>query len=260
MSCSPSRERSRAFTLIELAIALLVLAVLAGGLAVPLAAQLEQRRHVETRRQLDEAKEALLGFAAAHGRLPCPASATSNGEESFAAGGDATNGSCSNFYDGWLPGAALGLSPLDGEGFVRDAWASRANRIRYAVFGGGSAINAVPNALTRADGLQAATLPALAAASHYLYICASGAGANAAGCGSASNQLTRRAAFVLLSLGANAQSAPRAGSDEARNVAGDPVFVHHEASMAAGAEFDDIVDWVPVHLVVNRLLTAGRLP
>jgi prepilin-type N-terminal cleavage/methylation domain-containing protein len=257
MSCSPSRERSRAFTLIELAIALLVLAVLAGGLAVPLAAQLEQRRRVETRRQLDEAKEALLGFAAAHGRLPCPASAMSNGEESFAAGGDASNGDCAHFYDGWLPGAALGLAPLDGEGFVRDAWASR---IRYAVFGAGAAINAVPNALTRADGMQQATLPALAAASHYLYICASGAAAGASGCGPAANQLTRRAAFVVLSLGANAQSIPPAGSDEARNVSGDPVFVHHEASAAAGAEFDDIVDWVPVHLVINRLLTAGRLP
>lgn len=260
MSCSPFRERARAFTLIELAIALLVLAVLAGGLAVPLAAQLEQRRYVETRRRLDEAKEALLGFAAAHARLPCPASATSNGEESFAPGGDASNGNCAHFYDGWLPGAALGLAPLDGEGFVRDAWGSRANRIRYAVFGGGSAINAVPNALTRADGMQAATLPALAAASHYLYICASGADAGASGCGPAANQLTRRAAFVVLSLGANAQSSPRAGSDEARNVSGDPAFVHHEASAAPGAEFDDIVDWVPVHLVVNRLLTAGRLP
>ena len=260
MWSSPSRKRARAFTLIELAIALLVLAVLAGGLVVPLAAQIEQRREAQTRRQLDEAKEALLGFAAAHGRLPCPASATSNGEESFAAGGDATNGNCSNFYDGWLPGAALGLAPLDSEGFVRDAWASRANRIRYAVFGAGAAINAVPNALTRADGMQAATLPALAGASHYLFICASGATASASGCGPASNQLTRRAAFVLLSLGSDAQASAPAGRDEARNVAGDPVFVHHEASAAPGAEFDDIVVWVPVHLVVNRLLTAGRLP
>jgi hypothetical protein len=108
--------------------------------------------------------------------------------------------------------------------------------------------------------MQAATLPALAAASHYLFICASGASANASGCGPASNQLTRRAAFVLLSLGSDAQASAPPGSDEARNLAGDPVFVHHEASAAPGAEFDDIVVWVPVHLVVSRLLTAGRLP
>jgi hypothetical protein len=30
--------------------------------------------------------------------------------------------------------------------------------------------------------------------------------------------------------------------------------------MAGNAEFDDVIQWVPVHLVVNRLLMAGRLP
>lgn len=260
MWCSPTRSAARAFTLVELAVALLILAVLASGLAVPLAAQLRLRREAETRRQLDEAKEALLGFAAAHGRLPCPASAASRGAESFAPGGDATNGNCSNFYDGWLPGATLGLAPLDAEGFVRDAWMGPANRIRYAVYGGGAAINAVANPLTRADGMQAATLPALAGASHYLFICASGAAANGSGCGPAANQLTRRAAFVVLSLGANAQVPAPPGADESRNLAGDPVFVHREASTVPGEEFDDQVTWVPIHLVVSRLLSAGRLP
>jgi hypothetical protein len=27
-----------------------------------------------------------------------------------------------------------------------------------------------------------------------------------------------------------------------------------------GNEFDDIVHWIAVHLVVNRLIVAGRLP
>jgi hypothetical protein len=30
--------------------------------------------------------------------------------------------------------------------------------------------------------------------------------------------------------------------------------------MADASGFDDIVRWVPVHLVVNRLIVAGRLP
>jgi hypothetical protein len=33
----------------------------------------EQRRITETRQQLAEIKDALLGFAIIHGRLPCPA-------------------------------------------------------------------------------------------------------------------------------------------------------------------------------------------
>jgi prepilin-type N-terminal cleavage/methylation domain-containing protein len=252
-------ERTRAFTLIEVMVVIVILTLLLSGLALPLAAQLQMRRGEETRRALGEAREALLGFAAAHGRLPCPASESSAGEESFAAGGDASNGNCSNFYDGFLPGATLGLSPLDPQGFMRDAWGSQRNRVRYAVFGGGSPVGGEVNPFTRIGGMRAATLPALGAAPHYVYICSTGVAANASGCGPAANQLTRRAAFVLLSLGANAPATPAAGSDEARNVAGAPVFVYREASEARDG-FDDVVQWAPVHLVVNRLLSAGLLP
>jgi type II secretory pathway pseudopilin PulG len=251
-------ERARGYSLLELALALLAIAILAGGLALPLAAQVQQKRAEETRRRLDEARDVLLAFAATHGRLPCPASDASRGEESFDAGGDASNGRCAHFTDGYLPGAALGLAPLDGEGFVRDAWDSRYNRIRYAVYGG--AVNGVAQALTRTNGLQAATLPAIGAQSRYLFVCASAAGAGPSGCGAATNQLTRRAAFVLLSPGPNAGLTPAAGSDEARNLAGDGTFVTHETSEDPARPFDDLLQWAPVHLVVHRLLAAGRLP
>jgi hypothetical protein len=218
------------------------------------------RRYEETRRQLDEARDALLGFAAAHGRLPCPASASSNGNESFAPGGNALNGNCSNFHDGYLPGASLGLSPLDGNGYVRDPWGTPANRIRYAVFGNGVAINGVANPLTRANGMQSATLAGLGAAPNYLWICTTAAGASNSGCGAAANQLTKRAAFVLLSPGPNASATPAVGSDEARNLAGSPVFVSHEISTAPGNEFDDLLTWVPINLIITRQVSAGRLP
>lgn len=252
--------RESAFSLLEVLVVLLIMTLAVSALAVPLAAQVQLRRHEETRRLLDEAKEALLGFAAAHGRLPCPASDASRGTESFGPGGDASNGQCASFHDGYLPGASLALSPLDGEGFVRDAWMNPRNRIRYAVFGASASINGVARPLTRTNGMQAATLPALGAEPHYLFICATGAAANASGCGPASSQLTRRAAFVLLSAGANAFATPPPGSDEARNLDGDGVFVSREHSNRPGDEFDDIVQWTAVHLVVNRLILAGRLP
>jgi type II secretory pathway component PulJ len=246
----------RGFALLELALALLAIAILAGGLALPLAAQVEMRRQEESRRRLDEAREVILAFAATHARLPCPATETSRGEESFEGAGDSSNGLCARFHDGYLPAAALGLSPLDSDGFMRDAWGdSPRNRIRYAVYGG--AVNGVAQALTRTNGMQAATLPALGAASHYLYVCASGSGAGPAGCGAGANQLTWRAAFVLLSLGANAARDPAPGSDEAKNLDGDASFIARDA---AADGFDDLVQWTPVHLVVHRLLAAGRLP
>src|SRR3954470_5378231 len=136
MPSSPFPEAPGGYTLLELAIVLLVLAVLAATVALPLSAQVQLHRAEETRRRLELAREVVLAFAATHGRLPCPASGMSRGDESFEAGGDASNGRCAHFTDGWLPAAALGLAPLDTDGYLRDAWDSPRNRVRYAVFGG----------------------------------------------------------------------------------------------------------------------------
>jgi prepilin-type N-terminal cleavage/methylation domain-containing protein len=253
-SCRSRDAPRRGFTLLEALIALAIVALLASSLALPLAAQLQMRRHDETARLLEQAADALLGFAAANGRLPCPATADTRGLEAFAPGGDGANGACATFGAGLLPAADLGLAPLDAQGFLRDAWGGEANRIRYAVHGG--TVNGVAFPLTRANGLQMATLPGVGGAPHFLFVCSAGAAATPGGCGPAANQLTRRAAYVLLSTGANGALAPAPGSDEARNLDGDAVFVAREA----GPDFDDVLHWGAIHLVVNRLLLAGRLP
>ena len=252
---SRRRPEPGGFSLLEMAIALAILAVVMTALAVPLAAQVHARRTDEARRLLAEAREALLGFAAAHGRLPCPAIAASRGLEAFAPDGDAANGRCADFHGGYLPAAALGMAPLDDAGFLRDPWQTSANRVRYAVHAG--TVNAVPYALTRAAGMAQATLNGLGAAPNYLYVCASGASAEPSGCGPAANQLTRRAAFVLVSPGANASAQAAAGSDEARNLDGDASFVARDT---AEAGFDDLLEWGSIHLVIARLVAAGRLP
>ena len=251
---SPPRP-DRGFSLLEVAIALAVLALALTALAVPLAGQVHARRMDEARRLLDEARDALLGFAAAHGRLPCPATADSRGHEAYAPGGDASNGRCADFHGGFLPAAALALAPLDAEGYLRDPWGTATNRLRYAVHAG--TINGVTHALTSAGGMSRATLPGLGDAPHYLYVCAAGTAASPAGCGPAANQLTRRAAFLVLSPGPNAWQAPAAGSDEARNLDGDAAFVSRDA---AEGGFDDLLQWGSIHLLVHRLVAAGRLP
>lgn len=248
-------SRARGFTLLELMLALFIMAILAASLSMPLAAQVSLRRVEETRRQLDEARDALLGFAAANGRLPCPATAGSRGAESFSPGSDARDGLCAAFFDGYLPAATLGLSPLDAEGFARDAWGSNANRIRYAVYGG-RPVGGIANPLTRVNGVRLATLEEIGAAPGYLVICTTGAAADASGCGPAANQLTRKAAFVLMSLGPNAADTPVRGSDESRNVDGDAVFVAHEPAK----DFDDLVTWAGVNQLASRLVAAGRAP
>ncbi len=247
---SPGAQR--AFTLLEMAVVLVVLTFLMSMLALPLSAQVQMRRYDDTRKLLETAKEALLGFASANGRLPCPASATSNGQESFASG-DASTGNCSNFYDGFLPGATLGLAPLDSQGFVVDAWSTQHNRIRYAVKD-----STASHSLTATNGIQLATMSTLSGR-NYLYICASGAGVTASTCGSAA-KLTDAAPFVLFSTGPNAASGGT-GTDEAENLDADAVFVSHDPSPASsGNEFDDIVTWASLNVLFSRMMAAGKLP
>jgi prepilin-type N-terminal cleavage/methylation domain-containing protein len=252
MKRSSRRPEPRGFALLEVLIALAALAFIATAFALPLATQANLRRHDETRRLLADAQDAILGFAAAQGRLPCPAIESSAGLEAFGPGGDASNGECATF-SGYAPAAALGLIGLDAQGLARDAWATDGNRLRYAVDGG--TVNGVTRTLTRVNGLQMATLPGIGAAAHHLYVCRAVV-AGAADCGPAANQLTRRAAFVLLSTGPNGGLAPEPGSDEARNAAATTAFVSRDA----GPDFDDLVTWGSIHAVVNRMVVAGRLP
>jgi type II secretory pathway pseudopilin PulG len=255
------KARRDGFTLIELAVALFVLILLLGSIIVPLTTQVEQRKVSDTRRVLDEARDALIGFAAANGRLPCPASGTSNGSESFAAGGSAANGNCSNFFDGFLPAAALGLAATDNQGYAMDGWGLVQNRIRYAV--SNQTVSGITNPLTRSSGMSSAGLTSLVAA-QFLFVCNSGAGVTAGvNCGTAVT-LASNAMAVLYSVGPNAAtagtSAHEAENPNPNGGSADRVFVSRDWSSVAGAEFDDIVTWIGTSPLFNRMIAAGQLP
>ena len=59
-------KRTHGFTLIELAIVLVIITILIGGLAVPLSTQIQARRIAETNKTLEEAREAIMGYAMSH--------------------------------------------------------------------------------------------------------------------------------------------------------------------------------------------------
>ena len=71
----------------------------------------EARRQRETMATLAQAREALLGYALVHGRLPRPAVAADNGSESTQSCGDAA-AACTGF----LPWVTLGLPATDSWG------------------------------------------------------------------------------------------------------------------------------------------------
>jgi len=234
------------FTLIELAIVMFIVALLLGGMLLPLSAQQDVRAYGDTQKILTEARDALLGYAMANDRLPCPASSTSNGVESLA-----SPGVCTNPYDGFFPAATLGLSPVDTQGFLVDGWGSAtANRVRYAVS------TANTSAFTTASSMKNTGMTAL---TPDLQICTTGVGISiptihTAVCDT-NKSLATDAVAVIYSLGKNASTGGTT-ADELANVSADRAFV----SAPQGSTFDDQVVWLSKSTLFNRLVAAGRLP
>jgi prepilin-type N-terminal cleavage/methylation domain-containing protein len=132
-------KHGRGFSLIEIAVVLLIIAVLVSIVAIPISSRDEQSRISEMNRQLDTIKEALIVYAFANGRLPCPATdgniygaANSSGAESPTGGGACT------VKLGSVPASALGVSPVDSSGFAIDAWVKTNNSILNDLAGIGS--------------------------------------------------------------------------------------------------------------------------
>lgn len=271
-SHAPRAAHATGFTLLELAVSLAIMAVLAVGILVPFVAQVAQRKVADTERILEQAREALLGYATATGRLPCPATAASNGLESFAAGGTVANGNCTltgTHFIGFFPAATLGFTPIDANGYAIDGWATGQNRIRYAV--ANQTVNGSANPFTRTDGMRDAT-PAQLATADLLFVCSSGTGAVATppACGGGATTLTRNAPAVIWSSGANAgtggtsvheaQNPHSNGSASPAFGSADRIFVSRTMADTAGGEFDDVVTWLSVGNLVSRMVLGGQLP
>lgn len=257
--CSSSARHVRGFTLIELAVVVGVIALLLGSILVPLGTQVNQRNIATTQTTLAAIEEAVLGYGATNGRLPCP-DTTGDGLEDRTTG--ASNDGCTGgTYVGAVPWATLGVPQADAWNF----------RFKYRV----------DNQFTRADGDPNASG------------CAPGCTLQLGDAGTLSVN-TRRASdktnltlasnvpAVILSHGRNANgatsaegatmSAPPASTDELTNATTTTTaFVSRAATEAASpcsetstsnryCEFDDLVTWVSPNILFNRLVVSGRLP
>jgi len=97
------------FTLIEMAVVLTIIGLLVGSLLVPLTTQIDNAKIQSTTKTLAEIKTALINYATANNRLPCPALKPETGEA--VAIGDAL---CQQ--QGYLPWASLGTHQYDAWG------------------------------------------------------------------------------------------------------------------------------------------------
>lgn len=249
----PRVSGSRGFTLTELAVVFTIIALLLAAGMYTLSAQMEQRNFEENRRRLEAARELLLAFAVVNGRLPCPASTTSNGAESPA------GGTCTDYYAGFLPARDIGYQITDTSGYALDAYN---NRIRYAVSNVGPNQHFTTATSLRTNGIT--TVP------NDLVICGAWGGSTTS-CGTAASVTnTGIVAAVVWSHGKNFSAVGAGGTSEQANnkirlpspLNNHPVFVSRtpQPSTATGGEFDDQMTWITVGEFYTRLISAGLLP
>jgi prepilin-type N-terminal cleavage/methylation domain-containing protein len=233
-------KAQRGFTLIELAIVLVIVTILIGGLAVPLSAQIQARRIAETKQTLQEARDALVGYAmitstATGGEpfLPCP-DAEGDGRSDVDGSGECTANSGGVSY-GWFPWVTLGTAP-------HDAWG---NRLRYVVI----------SQFAKSSVGFSGTTP-------------SGTLINICDTRTCSSTVAESVAFALISHGPNGWGAlnvndtmltDSSGADEFHNTKANLPVVSRTPTNAASAsgEFDDLVNWLSLTTLMSRACPDG---
>lgn len=236
MNHKPPRRQS-GFTLVEIAMVLLIVGLLIGGMVAPLSSQLEQKKISDTRRALDDAREALFGFALRNGYLPCPAISATNGLE------DRTGNACNKRY-GYLPWATLGVSRLDGWNRLLGYTVTPAFGDSLQLFTLKTARDITIATRDPAGQLIAATGPNDIPAAIISF------GRNGYGATSDQNTQVLDAGNGNLDEKTNLQSSGVALIS--RDQADDP--------RATGGAFDDMVSWISPNILYNRMVAVQRLP
>lgn len=241
-------DRNKGFSLLEMAIVLTIVGLLMSGLIPSISGQIEQQHRSETRKQLDDIRQALYGFAISNGRLPCPADGTIPSVAGLANGAGQEKISCAASANGGvLPWVTLGVSETDawGRRFTYRVTPDFADAISTTTYAG-CAPNQTPSqasfalcskgnlsiGLTAGAANVATDIPALIV-SH---------GTDGLG--------------AFTSSGQQIQPVPIANTEQGDNTDNDNNFVSHDLT----SNFDDLVVWLSPNILFNRMVMAEKLP
>lgn len=211
------------FTLIEMAVAIVVIGLLLTSALRPFSSALEQQRIKKTNQTLEEIKEALLGYVILNRRLPCPAASYDLSKDTQA--GRETLKFCEQ--EGFLPWFDLGVGRYDGWG----------HPFRYRV----------DKNYTKLAGIFE-TLQA-----DKEFIVKNRAGDDLT---SSESSFSGRVVAVIYSRGKNNQ-----GEDENEN--GDDTYVqgnYFEDKRNPNNTFDDRVTWLSKYILAKRLFEVKQWP
>lgn len=242
--------RNKGFTLIEVAVVLLIIGFILGAVLTPMGAQRENINIKQARQEIKAIEEAIYGFTIAIGRMPCPAQ-PGGGTES-PAGGLCTSAS------GFVPSASLGIDGrVNCDGLLLDPWG---NPYRYSV---------------TQDDANGANGPDFTTASEIILLQPSGLQPDIQICtdSACGTNLTGSAVAVIFSMGSNWNTL--GGADETQNageanigstcglgnygVSNDRDYVSHDRIETGANQFNDIVSWVSPNILYAKLLAAGIL-
>ena len=239
--------------MLELAIALMIVALLLGGMLNPLGAALETKQRARADLQLQRIREALTGFAMVNGYLPCPTTTTDPASNSY--GLEDTACDSEPAAEGYLPWRTLGVPETDPWGLPRSAASDPFNGYwRYRVDRNFS--NSV--ALFTMRTAQADNLTVVDARGMLL------------------TAPTETPVAIVYSTGANLvqdeenarfEGAP-CGNPDGYNAGkgtscpdGEPLYQGGDVSgTGRAATYDDMLVWLSRPRLFNRMVTAGRLP
>lgn len=247
------KEMNSGFTLVEMAMVLLIITVLLAGLVPTISSQMEQQRTNETRKQMSEIKEALIGFALRNGRLPCAARAATPSGQPYSglyAGNeypDCNNASQADKAYGVVPWITLGTSETDGWGnrFTYRVSSDFADAIAGATYGG---CTPSPVPAQASFGLCSAGYPDIYS--------------NASKTETVANDVP----VLIISHGKNGAGAyTRQGTQRPVGSNTDELENSNHTnkdyvSRLPTSDFDDMVEWVTTNTLANRMVAAGKLP
>ena len=217
------------FTLIELAVVLFILALILGGLLLPLSTQQEASERRETSNNLREIRENLYGFVLRYYRLPCPDN-DDDGKE------DVTGGDCDD-EQGTLPWSDLGVK---GEDAWQEAYTYRVSG-EYADDEDGTGCATPDNPDT--PGVSFA-------------LCSEGDITVENGDG---DKLAEKIPAIIISHGRNAKENDPSTYEQI-NLDNSSIFIQRDYSQKNNKEFDDILIWISPHILRHKMLEAGILP
>jgi prepilin-type N-terminal cleavage/methylation domain-containing protein len=278
-------KQQKGFTLIEIAIVLMIVTILLGYTVAMFPIQQELKHYRQAESEMKEILDNLVAFAQVNGRLPCP---DTNGDINATtvvgvidgleddddlidnvtslAGTDGLIDDCKAYF-GYLPRATIGISgDIDLQGRLLDPWGepylyavSEANNDTDSDATTAAAIDVVsPNGIQEEGLSNNLQLD--------LYICTdSDTLGNDLTCADVSgNSVIENVAAVIISTGKDknqvASNIQAENVDDLHDGGNDKVYIFSTRNDTTSTEYDDVVRWLSPNLLYSKMIEAERLP